>query len=255
MLYRVEGIVIRSIPYGESHTIISLLTQDHGKIGVMVRGAKKPKSRLAAVTQLYTYGEFVFFRAGAQTLGSLNQGELLDTYRHVRNDVRLSTYAVYFAELVDRMVTDEEASTYHFSQLKAALEALDQGKDPQIVGHMLEMKCFHCAGITPSLSACAACRHAITGDEPIVGWSSLAGGLLCLQCDPTFPDRMIISITMMKLLQRLLQTDLRNLGDVRVRQESKNQLKLITRQWMHVHADLHLKSRLVLDQIEESFIP
>ncbi|MDQ0876910.1 DNA repair protein RecO [Paenibacillus sp. V4I3] len=61
MLRSVQGIVLRSMDYGEGNKIISLFTPELGKVGVMARGAKKVKSRHAAVTQLFTYGDFVFF--------------------------------------------------------------------------------------------------------------------------------------------------------------------------------------------------
>ncbi|EIL2440479.1 DNA repair protein RecO, partial [Listeria monocytogenes] len=47
-----EGIVIRQTSYRESDKIVRMYTREFGKIGVVARGAKKTKSRLAAVTQL-----------------------------------------------------------------------------------------------------------------------------------------------------------------------------------------------------------
>lgn len=40
MLEKCEGIVIRSIDYGESNKIVTLYTREWGKVGVMARGAK-----------------------------------------------------------------------------------------------------------------------------------------------------------------------------------------------------------------------
>lgn len=69
MLYRLEGIVIRSMDYGEGNKIITLCTESGGKIGVLVRGAKKPKSRHAGLTQVFTHGEYVFFsKSGARNV-------------------------------------------------------------------------------------------------------------------------------------------------------------------------------------------
>lgn len=42
------------------NAIITLCTENAGKVGVLVRGAKKVKSRHAALIQLFTVGEFVF---------------------------------------------------------------------------------------------------------------------------------------------------------------------------------------------------
>lgn len=43
MLYRVEGIVIRSMDYGEGNKIITICTENSGKVGVLV-AVKKSKA-------------------------------------------------------------------------------------------------------------------------------------------------------------------------------------------------------------------
>ncbi|WP_313783770.1 DNA repair protein RecO [Paenibacillus larvae] len=43
MLYRIEGIILRTVDYGEGNKIITVLTQA-GKVGLMARGAKKLKA-------------------------------------------------------------------------------------------------------------------------------------------------------------------------------------------------------------------
>ena len=48
--------------YGEGNKIITLCTKESGKVGVLVRGAKKVKAVIALT--LFTYGEYVFFRNG-----------------------------------------------------------------------------------------------------------------------------------------------------------------------------------------------
>lgn len=54
MQNQLEGIVIRTRPYGETNKIVTLFTKEAGKITCMARGAKKPASRLAAITQPFT---------------------------------------------------------------------------------------------------------------------------------------------------------------------------------------------------------
>jgi len=59
VLEKVEGVIIRTQDYGETHIIATLLSNKLGKIGVLARGAKKPKSRMSAVTQLFIQGEYL----------------------------------------------------------------------------------------------------------------------------------------------------------------------------------------------------
>ncbi len=61
MQYRVQGIVIRSMDYGEGNKIITLFTRELGKMSVVARGAKKVKSRYGSSAQLFTYGDYLFF--------------------------------------------------------------------------------------------------------------------------------------------------------------------------------------------------
>lgn len=95
-----EGIVIRQTSYRESDKIVRMYTREFGKIGVVARGAKKTKSRLAAVTQLFTNGYFTFF--GGNGLGTLQQGEVIETFSSIQQDIFMTAYATYVCELLDK---------------------------------------------------------------------------------------------------------------------------------------------------------
>ena len=45
--YLTEGVVLRRVDYGEADRILTVLTREHGKIGVIARGVRKAGSRLA----------------------------------------------------------------------------------------------------------------------------------------------------------------------------------------------------------------
>lgn len=246
MLYRVEGIVIRSMDYGEGNKIITLCTESNGKIGVLVRGAKKIKSRHAAMTQLFTYGEYVFFRQNGG-LGTLNAGELIDAHAALREDLFLAAYASYACELLDKTLQDEEVGSFWFTQLKACLEGLSAGKDPQIVIHLFEMKILQAAGYGPSFEACISCGR--TDDHLVV--SPRLGGKLCRSCRHHDPAALQISPGTFKLLSLFEKMDLRRLGNIEVKDATKQELKTVMRHFMDMQLGLRLKSRQFLDQLDK----
>ncbi|MYL60323.1 DNA repair protein RecO, partial [Virgibacillus halodenitrificans] len=51
MLEKVDGVILKTQDYGETHKIITIYSRKLGKISTLARGAKKTKSRMAAVTQ------------------------------------------------------------------------------------------------------------------------------------------------------------------------------------------------------------
>lgn len=245
MLYRVEGLVIRSTDYGEGNKIITLLTPTHGKQGVIVRGAKKLKSRYGSLAQLFTYGDYSYYKTGS--LGTLNSGEIITSFQELRQGLEGPAYAAYAAELTDRAINDDEAAAYLFHQLKACQIALAEGKDPQIVVRAYEMKVASAAGYAPMLDECVSCGR----QEGPFRFSATSGGALCSSCKYRDSSALELEETVWKLLRVFSALDLRRLGNITVRESSKRQLQLALRRWMDNHLNLNLKSRNFLDQWEK----
>ncbi|MCS7463458.1 DNA repair protein RecO [Paenibacillus doosanensis] len=245
MQYRVQGIVIRSMDYGEGNKIVTLFTRELGKAAVIIRGAKKVKSRYASVAQLFTCGDYLYFKSGQ--LGTLNHAEIVESHHRIREDLHKAAYASYMAELTDRMLPDQEANAFLFEQLKAGLQGIDEDKDMQIISFMYEMKIWMQAGYQPELDACVSCRSA----EGAMRFSSSLGGILCERCRAKDPGAVPLSPGGWKLLRLFAHTDIRRLGQIDVKPETKETLKKLMRTYFDTHIGLQLKSRHFLDQMEK----
>jgi len=245
MLYRVEGIVIRSMDYGESNKIVTLLTESQGKIGVLIRGAKKVRSRHSSLAQLFTYGEFSYFRT--KGLGTLNHGEIIQSHHDLREDLDLSAHAAYAAELTDRTLQEDEPSIHYFEQLKAYLAALSEKKDIAIVTQLYEMRILDFAGYAPQVDVCVQC-----GQQDAASKLSLQfGGALCPRCFHTDRYAILLSDSAFKLLKLYRHMDLRRLGNIQVKEETKLELKKAMRALLDAQLGLQLKSRIFLDQLDK----
>ncbi|MVO99416.1 MULTISPECIES: DNA repair protein RecO [Paenibacillus] len=246
MLNRVQGIVLRSMDYGEGNKIITLYTRELGKVGVMARGAKKVKSRLGAVTQLFTNGDYVFFRQGQQ-LASLNSGEIIEPHHKLREDLYKSAYASYLVEMVDRMLGEEDRSLFLFDQLEAGLLAIEQDKDMQIVAHVFELKMLALAGYTPILDRCASCERT----DELSAFSVSLGGAACINCRRQDHYAAPVADSTLRLMRLLQQVDLRRIGNVNVKDSTKAQLKHSMRLYMDAHVGIKWKARSFLDQMDK----
>lgn len=245
MLYRVEAIVIRSMDYGENNKIVTLLTKTNGKAGVLIRAAKKVKSRHSALAQPFTYGEFQYFRS--QGLGTLHHGEIIVSHHDLRMQLELCAHASYAAELADRTLQEDEPSGRHFEQLKACLEALGEGKDTQIVLNLYEMRILDLSGYAPEVEECVSCSNRV-GPFRL---SAHAGGILCTRCYHRDPSALELSENAHKLLRLLRRLDMRRLGSIAIKPETKAELKRCMRSLMDAQLGLQLKSRHFLDQLDK----
>jgi DNA repair protein RecO (recombination protein O) len=250
MLYTVEGIVIRSMDYGEGNKILTLYTREAGKAAVVARGAKKVNSRHCAISQLFTYGYYTFFKSSASQMGTLSSGEIVNSHHLLREDLYQTAYASYLAELVHRVLEDQEGGEALFNQFAAALDAMEEGKDTAVVTHLFEMKLLAEAGYQPVLGQCVSCgTPAAEIESPVL--SPAMGGLLCSRCRHLDAAGLKLDAPVLKLLRLFQQVDLRRLGSVEVKNSTKAQLKQAMRAFMDAHIGVQWKARTVLDQLEK----
>jgi DNA repair protein RecO (recombination protein O) len=244
LLQKCEGIVIRSTDYGETNKIITIYTRELGKVGVMARGAKKPNSRLTSITQLFTYGMFLFQKSSG--LGSLQQGETILSLRGIREDIFLTAYASYIAELLDKSTENFEKNPYLFELLKQTLEYLNDEVDPDILLNIFEMKMLTVLGLHPQLDGCALCGN----KDGTFHFSIREGGFICHRCFEHDPYRLPISQTTVKLLRLFYYFDLNRLGNISVKPETKKELKDVIQAYYYEFSGLSIKSKRFLDQLD-----
>jgi len=245
MLVKTEGIIIRTRDYGEGNKIITIFSSQVGKVSVMARGAKKPKSRLSSISQLFTYGQFLFHRSSPNSMGSLSQGEIIESFRDLRQDLTKTAYAAYFAELVDKIVDDGEINIYVFQLLLTVFKYLDDGIDAEILARLVEMKMLTIGGYKPEVNQCVSCG----GVENINSFSIREGGFLCEQCREEDSYRIILLPSTIKLLRLFYHYEIERMGSVSVKRETREELKKILWLFMDHHTPLRLKSRSFIEQM------
>jgi DNA repair protein RecO (recombination protein O) len=246
MITKVEGIVIRSTDYGEGNKILTIYSQELGKIGVMAKGAKKTKSRLSAVSQLFIQGYFVLYHGSG--LGTLTHGELIKSYRGIHLDIIKTAWSAYIVELVDKLCEEREPNPVLFRLLETALTMIEMEKDPEIVTRVFEMQLLQMVGIRPEVRWCAHCNRT---DFPLLAFSLREGGLICQGCLPKDPEASILSPGSIRLLRIFATMDLNKLGKVEVKEETRKQIRQVMKSFIDLYAGIQLKSRNFLEQISQ----
>ena len=61
MFKTTKGLILREVKYKEADRILTVLTEDMGKITVKARGALRKGSKVAAATQLFAFSELTMF--------------------------------------------------------------------------------------------------------------------------------------------------------------------------------------------------
>src|SRR2546423_8554354 len=102
--YRDRAVVLRKLDYGEADRIFTLLTRDHGKVGVIAKGARKQASKLGPSLELYGHIDVLLAR-GRGELDGVAQGQRVPGYR-IAGDMERMAHAALIAELAERVCED-----------------------------------------------------------------------------------------------------------------------------------------------------
>lgn len=243
MLKQIEGIVLKSKAYGETHKLMTIFTKDAGKISAISRGANKPKSRLSAVSQMFIRAEFLLYYT--KGLSTVQQGQITDSYRQIREDIIKTAYASYIIELTDKILETRQPDPYIYGQLQQTLTWINNEDDFMIPLIMLELKLYEKGGFAPILDRCVSCGN----DTSLSAFSIGEGGLLCTSCRSLDPSAVSLNNALMKLLPILLHVPLDRVGNISVKLENQQLIRKLLDHYYDQYGGFQLKSKRFLSQI------
>lgn len=206
-VYNTQAIVLASKAFGEADRILTLLTYERGKSRVIARGARRPKNRLAAIVQPLSHIE-VQIMEGNQ-LDTLNQGQLINSFRFLREDLDKMSYAFYLCELFETATEGATELRDYFILLLTALELLQNFENLSLTRIFIEVKLILLQGYAPSLSNCYTCNRPLT--LPLKSdwfFEPEDGGLRCGQCSHT-NSAIAISPLTLSLWNSMIRNDSR----------------------------------------------
>jgi DNA repair protein RecO (recombination protein O) len=177
MLYRDQGVVLRSIKLGETDRIVTLMGQRHGKVRAVAKGVRKPGSRFGARLEPTSHIAFQCYR-GRGELDVVTQVETIDANRGLREHYGCLTHAVSMLEATDQVAQDREPNQAVYRMLVGALRTLAERPSP-LVSAAFFWKLLSLEGFHPMLDTCTRCGTEL---GPFPAFDLYEGGVLCEAC-------------------------------------------------------------------------
>jgi len=121
-------VVLKSFPYGETSIIARCYTRDHGKVSVIVKGARRKKSPMAAYFQPMNYLDIVYYHRQTRSLQSVSKASFVEIWSNLNQDLMKITYGLAVIELTEKTNTEDDPHPELFDELTDVLKALDSEK-------------------------------------------------------------------------------------------------------------------------------
>jgi DNA repair protein RecO (recombination protein O) len=202
-LFRDTGVVLRTYRLGEADRIVVFLTERHGKVRAVAKGVRKTTSKFGARLEPLTHVDLLLWQ-GRSELDIVNQVEVVDAFRTVREDLTRMPRGMALLEVTDQLAQERHPDPRLYTMLVGALRALaDEQSDPTLLAPAFFMKALVLEGAGPVLDMCASCGEA-DGAVELVAFDLAAGGTLCRAHRSGRP----MSAAALALLRRILGGDL-----------------------------------------------
>lgn len=175
-----KALVLRAVDYKETDKILTLFTQERGKLSASARGCRKKGSAIAAGCQLLAWSEMVLY--DYQGRWAVKEAATERLFQGVRDDIGRLALGCYFAEVAELLAVEGLPSAELLSLTLNGLHALDKMPDKPLplVKAAFEWKAMALAGYEPLIdsgtvhgegvslplsdSALAALDHILHGD-------------------------------------------------------------------------------------------
>lgn len=209
MLTRDRGICIRTVDYSETSQIVTFFARISGKIGAIAKGSKRPKSSFDGPIEVLSFGDIVFTDTRGEKLSTLTEYVQHPQQGGFRKNLFALDSALFAAELLNRLTHDGDPHIVLFDQFLQFLQDVDghEAKGPRrdilVRLVLLQLGLLREVGLRPVLDGCTNCRRPFATEWGQSYFSSMGNGLVCRDCEMSFPDRVRLSVKAARSLTSL----------------------------------------------------
>ena len=198
MLEKDKGICIRAMDYSETSQILTFFTARHGKVSAIAKGSRRrgKSSSYSGPFELLACGEMVFIPRSSDQLATLNEFEQNFYTNAIRKNFTALNAALFVAELLNRFTIDYDPHELLYEEAVNFLKDVSQTNDKREILALLilfQLILFSQIGGELILTHCANCKCPYSPQWPYGFFSSSSHGLICPDCQNSFPDRMSLS--------------------------------------------------------------
>jgi DNA repair protein RecO (recombination protein O) len=180
-LVETEGLILKSYALAEADKIVIFLTQNHGLVRGVAKGAKRLKSRFGGGLEPFSIVDLHYFQKEERELVSIRQIDLKKSFfAEASNPVFLQKFA-YLAELLTEFAPPHEPNERLYRMARVCLEtAAENPQSLETIALYFEIWLLRLGGYLPNWGKCNSCQRELT--KPESASLQINFQLLCQNC-------------------------------------------------------------------------
>jgi len=234
---QVTGIVLSCSPVGDYDRRLVIMTKELGKITAFARGARRPNSSLIAATQPFVFGKFEMYMSKKYI--NLRDVQVVNFFSELRSDFEKVSYGLYFLELVDYYIKEQQSDINVLKLLYQSLRALMSKSIPdELVKCIFELKLISYNGEIAYLNNCIGCGN----EEEMVGFSFAKGGMVCSNCINGDASAMRLKKSTIYTIQYIVYSKIEKLYTFTLKEDIIKELTLFMKYYFEINVEKKFKT-------------
>ena len=218
---KTEAIVIRKRNFGEKDRILTLFSQDRGKIEAIAKGSRRPGSRFSYFSDIGSVGQFYLYES--KSIPIITDYKAIFSPEGARGEFERTEKLGFGYKLIDKLFEAGEPHPKTYATLREATENLSTGEN-QLVFLAFLLNVILDLGLKPQLYKCIVCGKKIKDKEKLVFDNT--GGICHATCSNN--DSIVINQDEIKLLRLICDMPYNKISKAHVgEKEFKNDYNLI----------------------------
>lgn len=164
--------MLHALDYGETSQIVSLFTRARGRISVMAKGSRRPKSRFGSALQPMSYIQVIFYDRPGRDLQTLRDADHVHRLRFLVDDLSKLSVGFRMVELVRTLTEVADPQPALFNVMLHSLLHLDAAGEraAHVLPHF-QLRLAATLGFAPDIQ-----KTAVSGIGERGGFIDLATG-------------------------------------------------------------------------------
>ncbi len=220
---KTSAIVLRLVDFSESSCVVTLFTENFGKIGALAKGARRPKGPFDSALDLLAVCRIVFIHKSSDALDLLTEAKLERRFRAGSRELSRLYAGYYVAELLQDLTDIADPHPELYREADRMLRDLDRDGETAKLVFRFEVTTLRLLGFLPSLDACVRCGEPVRDGRRVL-FGQLAGGVLCQGCRGGQKQVVSLSAEVLSIFRRLASPDSKA-GDLEIDRQRRGELR------------------------------
>lgn len=252
MIQQAEAVVLKTINQGDTSKIATLYTREFGRLKIIAKGIRSPKSRYAGLLGITQHIQVVYYEKHNSELQLFKSGEIVKTYPVLGRDFDRLAFAQVAMEFLERVAEKTEPHPELFELVVWILAHLNDPDIPAVKCYWyFHVRCLCELGFRPDVFRCHQCQKALSETQAV--YHQPDGSLYCPACAPAADERFTLSLSpvTMSVLQAIDEADWDRVRELNLSLAERRKMWSFIWHYAQVHLEplQRMKSLAVLEQI------